>query len=288
MRKNAIRLTESELITLVSRVVNEQTKVEEKEKELEEGFLGDKIGWVMDAAKNVADMFTKEYIDTGKMPKKEIEDLAAKAEGALPSEDEEEEVDVEVETISEMKRIPSSNVLLNEGLIFEGKVRDKVMRLLNKAGILGGLGITLGGFASFVSNIPGYVDSTFLTKVHEMIENTFNCGFACGALGFLAMVIGIAIAIFNAARGHKRRPGSLGESRRRRRVIREAQMGNISWTDAKGEEHIFKTVEDILRAEKKLGLGKFELFRKLGPEMTKRFGDKQGFASLLKIIQGIK
>ena len=195
--------------------VVQQAKKELKESQLEEGFLGDKIGWVMDAAKNVADMFTKEYIDTGKMPKKEIEDLAAKAEGALPSEDEEEEVDVEVETISEMNRIPSSNVLLNEGLIFEGKVRDKVMRLLNKAGILGGLGITLGGFASFVSNIPGYVDSTFLTKVHEMIENTFNCGFACGALGFLAMVIGIAIAIFNAARGHKRRPGSLGESRRR-------------------------------------------------------------------------
>ena len=89
MKKNTIRLTESELITLVRRIVNENMEAgnPEIDAELEEGLFGDKMkskfSWVMDAAKKVADLFKNDYMD--KIPEEDLEQLKGEAKDLAPS-----------------------------------------------------------------------------------------------------------------------------------------------------------------------------------------------------------
>jgi hypothetical protein len=232
MGKNTIRLTESELITLVRRIISENdgveditNKLEKIDPELEEGWFGDKMkskfGWVMDAAKKVADLF-KNYMDN--IPEEELEELKKKSENFVPTKvkDGVEGMDSEggEEALNEAAyMLPSSRRLLREGLLLEGKMLDKAMRILNKLGIFAGIGITGAGFLSFASQAMGYTDSTFLTTVHQIVQG-FGCGIYCGPLSLLVILIGIALAIRSAQMSYKRNPGPsergrLGESRRR-------------------------------------------------------------------------
>ena len=231
MGKNTIRLTESELITLVRRIISENDGVEDITKklekidpELEEGWFGDKMkskfGWVMDAAKKVAEVFKNNYMDN--IPEEELDGLKKKSENFVPTKGGVEGMDSEEgeEALNEAAyMLPSSRRLLREGLLLEGKMLDKAMRILNKLGIFAGIGITGAGFLSFASQAMGYTDSTFLTTVHQIVQG-FGCGIYCGPLSLLVILIGIALAIRSAAMSHKRKPGALergrlGESRRR-------------------------------------------------------------------------
>lgn len=225
MRTNTIRLTESELVTLVNRIVNENMM---SNTEMEEGWVGDKMkskfGWVMDAAKKVAELFKDEYMDD--IPEEELEKLKDEAKDLIPSridlEDNVDAMDSEEgeEALNEAAyMLPSSRRLLREGLLLEGKFLDKAMRILNKLGVLTGIGITSGGLLSFASQAMGFTDSIFLTRVHDIVQG-FGCGIYCGPLSLLVILIGIALAFRSAVMSHKRKPGPsergrLGESRRR-------------------------------------------------------------------------
>jgi hypothetical protein len=230
MKKSTIRLTESELITLVRRIVNENMEVgnPEIDAELEEGLLGDKMkskfGWVMDAAKKVAELFKNDYMD--KIPEEELEQLKGEAKDLAPSkmglEDNVDAMDSEEgeQALNEATyMLPSSRRLLKEGLLLEGKALNKAMQILNKLGVLAGIGITGSGLLSFASQVMGYVDSIFLTRVHDIVQG-FGCGIYCGPLSLIVIILGILLALRSAHMSYKRKPGPndksrLGESRRR-------------------------------------------------------------------------
>ena len=240
MKKNTIRLTEAELINLVKLIVKESEGIDgdywEKDEagEMEEGWLGDKMkskfGWVMDAAKKVAELFKNDYMD--KIPEDELEGLKDEAKDLLPSNmDLKDNVDgmdskEGEEALNEAAyMLPSSRRLLREGLLLEGKMLDKAMRVLNKLGIISGIGITAGGLLSFASQAMGFTDSLFLTKVHAIVQG-FGCGIYCGPLSLLVILLGIGLAIRSAHMNYKRKPGPnsnfrLNESRKYNKTKRD-------------------------------------------------------------------
>jgi hypothetical protein len=61
-----------------------------------------------------------------------------------------------------------------------------------------------GGFMAFVSEIPGYIDSEFLTAVNQMVEDKYGCGNFCGPLSVLVMILGIAMALGSRAMRYRR------------------------------------------------------------------------------------
>ena len=203
MGKRVIRLTESELMQLVGRIVKEQ-----QETEMQEGFLSDSISWFKDAVREVADLFKTEYMDemdeedledlkmaAGKINVKEVmsnlPDFASSDEGKEALEMADEKLDIDT---------------LSEGYLTEGWFTDSVKRVLARTGIITGLGMFVGGLMTFITQLDGKVDvSEFLFQVKEIVEAT-GCHAYCGPLALLAMVVGVVLALKSAIFG-----GRIGE-----------------------------------------------------------------------------
>ena len=203
MGKRVIRLTESELMQLVGRIVKEQ-----QETEMQEGFLSDSIGWFKDAVREVADLFKTEYMDemdeedledlkmaAGKINVKEVmsnlPDFASSDEGKEALEMADEKLDLET---------------LSEGYLTEGWFTDNVKRVLARTGIITGLGMFAGGLMTFITQLDGKVDvSEFLFQVKEIVEAS-GCHAYCCPLALLAMVVGVVLALKSAIFG-----GRIGE-----------------------------------------------------------------------------
>jgi len=197
MAKRIVRLTESELIHLVKRVVREQ-------QEIEEGWFGDKFGWVKDAAKQVAELFKSEVMP--EIPEDELEemkDLASELnpKKALSNVEDFASSEEGKEALEKAEEHISPDVL-TEAIIREG-LSDRMVKILARTGIISGIGLTAGGFVTFASFCMGYIDSSFLTRVHEIIDPL--CGIFCGPLSVLVIILGALIALGSATFGYNRR-----------------------------------------------------------------------------------
>jgi len=202
MKKRVVRLTESELIQLVKRVVNEEMS-KEMGGETNEGFFTDKFGWIKNAARQVADLFREDVMPN--IPEEELASLKDQAREMRPSAAiiKVEDMVASEEGVEALEKADSqiSPDVLAEAVIMEG-LSSRVFKVLDRLGILSGVGLTLSGVLGFASNVMGYTDSMFLTKVNEMISP--YCGAFCGPLSVLVIVLGIAIALGSAAMGHRR------------------------------------------------------------------------------------
>lgn len=201
MGKRVIRLTESELMQLVGRIVREQ-----QETEMREGFMSDTFGWFKDAVREVADLFKSEYMD--QIDEEDLENLKMAAG----------DIDVE-EAISNLPDFASSDEgkealevadekidinTLSEAYLNEGWLSDRIIKILLKTGIISGLGIFAGAFISFISELKSYIDlPSFITQVHDIVEAT-GCNTYCGPLAFLAMVLGVLLALGSVMALHRR------------------------------------------------------------------------------------
>jgi len=185
-----IRLTESEFHSLVRRLVKE-AQVEMNNPEMEEGFVGDmisnmgaKFGKAVEMAKQEAMKFFSQLsptqLSTVKMKIQDL-DLAPVAEKVQQMEDEE-----------------SEESGLNESFFLNEGVMDRVNRFMSRfgLGLSGTLGIT--GFMAFLSQIPGWIDFDFLTKIHEISEMA-GLGRGTGPIGFLIFALGVVGAIWSLA-----------------------------------------------------------------------------------------
>ncbi len=200
MGKRIVRLTESELIHLVKRVVKEQQMAGE----MEEGFFSDKFGWIKDAAKEVAQLFKTEVMP--EIPEEDLEELKDKAreldpKGALSNVEDFVSSEEGKEALEKAEEHISPDVL-TEAIIREG-LSDRVIRILARTGVISGIGITVSGFVQFAAFCMGYIDSSFLTRVHEIIDPF--CGMFCGPLSVLIIILGAAIALGSAVVGYNRR-----------------------------------------------------------------------------------
>jgi len=197
MAKRIVRLTESELIHLVKRVVREQ-------QEIEEGWFGDKFGWVKDAAKQVAELFKSEVMP--EIPEDELEEMKDLASELNPKEALSNVGDFasseEGKEALEKAEEHISPDVLTEAIIREG-LSDRMVKILARTGIISGIGLTASGFVTFASFCMGYIDSSFLTRVHEIIDPL--CGIFCGPLSVLVIILGALIALGSATFGYNRR-----------------------------------------------------------------------------------
>lgn len=201
MAKRVVRLTERELISLVKRVVREQ---QEKETEIEEGWFGDKFGWIKDAAREVADLFKSEVLP--EIPEDELEDLKSQAreinvKGALDNVGDFASSEEGKEALEKAEEHISPDVL-SESILREG-LSDRVVRILAKTGVISGIGLTASGFLGFASNCMGYIDSHFLIQVNEIMAP--YCGIFCGPLSVLVIIFGAVLALRSAMIGYDRR-----------------------------------------------------------------------------------
>lgn len=204
MGKRIVRLTESELIHLVKRVVKEQQMADKMEGEMEEGWFGDKFGWIKDAAKEVASLFKTEVMP--EIPEEDLEEMKDLAielnpKEALSSIEDFASSEEGQEALEKAEERISPDVL-TEAIIREG-LSDRVVKILARTGVISGLGMTASGLVSFASQVMGYIDSSFLTKVHEIVQG-FGCAMFCGPLSILAMILGVLIALGSAQFGYRR------------------------------------------------------------------------------------
>lgn len=204
MGKRIVRLTESELIHLVKRVVKEQQMANKMEGEMEEGWFGDKFGWIKDAAKEVAGLFKSEVMP--EIPEEDLEEMKDLARELNPKEAMSNVEDFASseegkEALEKAEKHISPDVL-TEAIIREG-LSDRVVKILARTGVISGLGLTVSGFIQFASFCMGYIDSSFLTKVHEIIDPL--CGMFCGPLSVLVIILGALIALGSAQFGYSRR-----------------------------------------------------------------------------------
>jgi hypothetical protein len=199
MGKKIVRLTESELIRLVKRVVKEQ----QMGGETMEGFLSDKFGWIKDAAKEVANLFKTEVMP--EIPEDELEDMKDLAKKLNPKEAVSNVEDFasskEGKEALEKAEEHISPDVLTEAIIREG-LSDRVVKILARTGVISGIGLTISGFIQFASFCMGYIESSFLVKVHEIIDPL--CGIFCGPLSVLVIILGASIALGSAAFGNRR------------------------------------------------------------------------------------
>lgn len=204
MGKRIVRLTESELIHLVKRVVKEQQMADKMGGEMEEGWFGDKFGWIKDAAKEVAQLFKTEVMP--EIPEDELEEMKDLAGELNPKEAISNVGDFASseegkEALEKAEEHISPDVLA-ESIIREG-LSDRMVKILARTGIISGIGIAASGFLQFASFCMGYIDSSFLLKVHEIIEPF--CGMFCGPLSVLIIILGAAIALGSGVVGYNRR-----------------------------------------------------------------------------------
>lgn len=209
-----IRLTESELTSLIRRIVEDandemdidtidvQTDVEMDEPKRERGGMG----WIMSAAREVADMFKSEVLPT--LSDEEVEDLerlASKvdARSALMNLKSYANSEEGEDALSQAEDMMDDSLMVTEGVITEG-ISKRVVKALSRLGVFSGLGMLGAGFTGFVSMIPGYIDSSFLTSVNDMIQDKYGCGKFCGPLSVLIMILGIAMALGSRAMRYRR------------------------------------------------------------------------------------
>lgn len=209
-----IRLTESELTSLIRRIVEDandemdidtidvQTDVEMDEPKRERGGMG----WIMSAAKEVAEMFKSEVLPT--LSDEEVKDLerfASKvdARSALMNLKSYANSEEGEDALSQAEDMMDDSLMVTEGVITEG-ISKRVVKALSRLGVFSGLGMLGAGFTGFVSMIPGYIDSSFLTSVNDMIQDKYGCGKFCGPLSVLIMILGIAMALGSRAMRYRR------------------------------------------------------------------------------------
>lgn len=208
MATRKVILTERELTTLIKRIVKETEEMSNMEsgKGMEdmESERGGSFSWIKRAARQVAELFKDEILP--QIPEEEVSDLKNQARemnprmalSELPHFAKSEEGE---EALSKAERVVGEGVL-SESIITEG-ISDRVIRFLAKTGVISGIGLTISGFVGFASNCMGYIDSGFLTKVHEIIDP--YCGIFCGPLSVLVIILGAALALGSATIGYRRR-----------------------------------------------------------------------------------
>lgn len=207
-----IRLTESELTNLIRRIVEDAEEIDvdmidvqdnEPEKPMRERGG---MGWVMSAAREVADMFKTDvlpYLSDEEV--KDLERMASKidARGALRDLKSYVKSEEGEEALSQAEDMMDDSLMVTEGIMTEG-ISNRVIKALSRLGVFAGLGMLGAGFTSFVSMIPGYIDSKFLTSVNDMIQDKYGCGKFCGPLSVLIMILGIAMALGSRAMRYRR------------------------------------------------------------------------------------
>lgn len=207
-----IRLTESELTNLIRRIVEDTEEMDvdmidvqdnEPEKPMRERGG---MGWVMSAAREVADMFKTDvlpYLSDEEV--KDLERMASKidARGALRDLKSYVKSEEGEEALSQAEDMMDDSLMVTEGIMTEG-ISNRVIKALSKLGVFAGLGMLGAGFTSFVSMIPGYIDSKFLTSVNDMIQDKYGCGKFCGPLSVLIMILGIAMALGSRAMRYRK------------------------------------------------------------------------------------
>lgn len=203
MGKKIVRLTESELIRLVKRVVKEQQMADKMGGETMEGFFSDKFGWIKDAAKEVAGLFKSEVMP--EIPEEDLEEMKDLARNLNPKEAISNVGDFasseEGKEALEKAEEHISPDVLTEAIIREG-LSDRMVKILARTGVISGIGLTIGGFVQFASFCMGYIDSHFLTRVHEIIDPL--CGMFCGPLSVLVIILGALLALGSASFGYRR------------------------------------------------------------------------------------
>lgn len=210
MATKRIRLTESELTSLIRRIVEQaddemeidtvDVKMDEPRKER----AG--MGWIMSAAKEVAEMFKNEVLPT--LSEEEVgnlESFASKidARSALMNLKSYVNSQEGEDALSQAEDMMDDSLMVTEGVITEG-ISKRVVKALSRLGVFTGLGMLGAGFTGFVSMIPGYIDSSFLTSVNDMIQDKYGCGKFCGPLSVLIMILGIAMALGSRAMRYRR------------------------------------------------------------------------------------
>ncbi len=190
-----IRLTESEFHTLIRRIVKE-TQEEMMNQEMEEGFFGD----MADKVRGFGDKFAKAVEMAKEEAMEFFEQLSPAKLSTVKMKIRDLNLEPVVEKIGQMEDEESE---LNESYFLNEGIMDRVERFMARYGL--GLSGTLGisGFLAFLSEIPGWIDFDFLTKVHEIVEMT-GLGNYAGPVSFLVFALGVVGAIWSLASKHNR------------------------------------------------------------------------------------
>jgi hypothetical protein len=185
-----IRLTESEFHTLIRRIVKE-TQEEMMNQEMEEGFFGD----MADKVRGFGDKFAKAVEMAKEEAMEFFEELSPAKLSTVKMKIRDLNLEPVVERIGQMEDEESE---LNESYFLNEGIMDRVERFMARYGL--GLSGTLGisGFLAFLSEIPGWIDFDFLTKVHEIVEMT-GLGNYAGPVSFLVFALGVIGAIWSLA-----------------------------------------------------------------------------------------
>jgi hypothetical protein len=214
MATRRIRLTESELTNLIRRIVEDTENVDNMGMEPmmdEPKREGKGMSWIMSAAREVADMFKSEVLpNLSDEEVKGLERMASRfdAKDALRNLKMYVNTEEGEEALSKAEEMMDDSLVMTEGVLTEG-ISNRVIKALSRLGVFAGLGMLGGGFMAFVSEIPGYIDSEFLTAVNQMVEDKYGCGNFCGPLSVLVMILGIAMALGSRAMRYRRTGGGL-------------------------------------------------------------------------------
>jgi hypothetical protein len=185
-----IRLTESEFHTLIRRIVKE-TQEEMMNQEMEEGFFGD----MADKVRGFGNKFSKAVEMAKEEAMEFFEQLTPKQLSTVKMKIQDLNLEPVVEKISQMEDEESE---LNESYFLNEGIMDRVEKFMARYGL--GLSGTLGisGFLAFLSEIPGWIDSDFLTRVHEIVEMA-GLGRYSGPVSFLVLALGVIGAVWSLA-----------------------------------------------------------------------------------------
>jgi hypothetical protein len=196
MGTKQIILNERELTNLIKRMVSEAEETIKKDKKKSGGF-----SWVRSAAREIAELFKDEILP--EIPEDELKKLKSKARELDPKS-----------AIDEIPRFANSEEgeesltnaeeklgddILMESIINEG-LSDRMVRVLTRTGVISGIGMSASGLMTYASTIMGYIDSSFLKKVHEIVDP--YCSAFCGPLGLMALILGTLLAIGSAVAGY--------------------------------------------------------------------------------------
>jgi hypothetical protein len=209
MATRRIRLTESELTNLIRRIVEDTENVDNMGMEPmmdEPKREGKGMSWIMSAAREVADMFKSEVLpNLSDEEVKGLERMASRfdAKDALRNLKMYVNTEEGEKALSKAEEMMDDSLVMTEGVLTEG-ISNRVIKALSRLGVFAGLGMLGGGFMAFVSEIPGYIDSEFLTAVNQMVEDRYGCGNFCGPLSVLVMILGIAMALGSRAMRYRR------------------------------------------------------------------------------------
>lgn len=188
-----IRLTESEFHTLIRRIVKE-TQEDMMNQEMEEGFFGDMV----DKVKGLGEKFTKAVEMAKEEAMEFFEDLSPRQLSTVKMKIRDLDLGPVVDKVQEIEDEESE---LNESYFLNEGIMDRVERFMARYGL--GLSGTMGvaGLLAFLSEIPGWIDFDFLTRVHEIVEMSVLGRYA-GPVSFLVFALGIIGAVWSLASRH--------------------------------------------------------------------------------------